>query len=227
MKHRGFTLIELLVVIAIVSLLASILLPSLNEARDLATTVTCASNLHGSMTAAIMYASESQGYMFLYKSWEIGGERPWFSPLYEADLIEDRNICVCPGWAPKEFDTSNSGLSNFLCYGAEYRISISGQYEITRYGSKLEWLYRNINDIDRPSERMYIMDSIWAAGKYANQQSFVVHPQAIWNIGVHFRHQDRANAAFFDGHVSLSGDNEFLGSGIVAAFDIDLQPIAF
>ncbi|MCD4826085.1 MAG: type II secretion system GspH family protein [Phycisphaerae bacterium] len=44
-QSRGFTLIELLVVIAIISLLVSILLPSLNRAKNLTRRVTCASNL--------------------------------------------------------------------------------------------------------------------------------------------------------------------------------------
>ena len=45
-RMRGFTLIELLVVIAIISLLVSILIPSLKRAKELARRAVCASNLH-------------------------------------------------------------------------------------------------------------------------------------------------------------------------------------
>ena len=53
----GFTLIELLVVIAIIALLVSILLPSLNAARNLARTAICGSNLHHVAVAVGMYQS--------------------------------------------------------------------------------------------------------------------------------------------------------------------------
>ena len=62
-RLRGkFTIIELLMVIAIIAILAGMLLPALNKARDMAKKINCVSNQKSCGTAVIMYAGD-------YKEW--------------------------------------------------------------------------------------------------------------------------------------------------------------
>ena len=81
-SKQKFTLIELLVVIAIIAILAGMLLPALNNARDSGKDISCRNNLKNYHLLMTNYADDFQSY---YPQWQ-GGTHCWTRQLGELYL---------------------------------------------------------------------------------------------------------------------------------------------
>jgi prepilin-type N-terminal cleavage/methylation domain-containing protein/prepilin-type processing-associated H-X9-DG protein len=78
-QRRAFTLIELLVVIAIIALLVSILLPSLNQAKELGRAVVCATNQKALGLAFQYYLDDWNGWLPGPTGVSASGSPDWWS----------------------------------------------------------------------------------------------------------------------------------------------------
>ena len=78
-RQRSFTLIELLVVIAIIAILAAILLPALNSARERGRTANCISNLKQLGSVSLMYCNDNDDYLIPGRGYS---GAPWWSVNY-------------------------------------------------------------------------------------------------------------------------------------------------
>ena len=212
-----FTLIELLTVISIIAILVTILLPVLSKAKGKAQEITCTGNMKQSGLSMQMYAGDNNNYVFIYRGYDPGPETGWSDILYSEAYLKNRNLAVCPSWAPGKFLSTKRWAS----YGIEYALD-SSAYPII-WDTPTLTRFRNLNKCSSPSLKIVLGDSIWgpAQSNYPYQSWVIYTAPATNSVGVHLRHSKQANALFWDLHVRKSSTNEWKSAGFSKAFDIN------
>ena len=199
-RSKVFTLIELLVVIAIIAILASMLLPALNQARERGRQAVCTSNFKQLTQASQLYCADHNGYIMAANYWtgwsQCGGI--WWSQYWCYNMNGLNYVPFAPGttsvWAcptlapPKSLICTVNRVTNrdwpWPGTGKWYRM------ELLPHASSTVYLVEGSTD----SVGSVLMTS-------EGNPLRLDGDRVEWGNRFSFKHGNRMTTAYADGHV--------------------------